>query len=149
MSPIEDQLFGALLRAVPGWYPVEAPDGPAALRWSADRFAIAYRNIPMLTYRIDILILPARPRPRAAFALAVECDGHDFHDRTKQQAAYDRARDRELLLRGVTTVRFTGSEIFHSAERCALQAIEIFEALSARASIPPSPADVGMLHWGG
>ncbi len=63
---------------------------------------------------------------RADFAIdtrwglvTVECDGHDWHERTKQQAAYDRSRDRELLRLGIPTVRFTGSEITHSAERCA------------------------------
>lgn len=50
--------------------------------------------------------------------LAVECDGHDFHERTKQQAAHDRSRDREITLSGTTVVRFTGSELFKDPIKC-------------------------------
>lgn len=51
--------------------------------------------------------------------LAVECDGHDFHERTKEQARRDRSRDREMTALGVTVMRFTGQEIHRSAEDCA------------------------------
>lgn len=51
--------------------------------------------------------------------LAVECDGHDFHERTKEQAARDRARDRALLGAGIPVVRFTGSEIHRDPQGCA------------------------------
>lgn len=44
--------------------------------------------------------------------VVVEIDGHDFHERTKQQAAGDRSRDRALTSDGYTVVRFTGSEIY-------------------------------------
>lgn len=48
----------------------------------------------------------------------VECDGHDYHERTKHQAAHDRARDRCLAINGIPTLRFTGSEICRSPEKC-------------------------------
>jgi hypothetical protein len=44
--------------------------------------------------------------------LAIECDGHEFHERTKAQARRDRARDRAVQHQGVTIFRFTGSEIY-------------------------------------
>lgn len=50
--------------------------------------------------------------------LAVECDGHDFHERTKEQARRDKGRDRKLVAAGVQVVRFTGSEIFADPLRC-------------------------------
>lgn len=62
----------------------------------------------------------------------VECDGHEWHERTRQQASYDRARDRALLKLGLPTVRFTGSDIHRDAEQCALELIEIADALYAR-----------------
>lgn len=133
-SPIEDQLFNALCAAANHRRML---DGRVAELWfwrtEADWIAFLYRDQPALTYRIDLLLVPWQPKPRQLVALAIECDGHDFHDRTKQQAAYDRSRDRELLLRGVTTIRFTGSEIFHSAERCATEAVAVFSALMDRA----------------
>ncbi|CAB4949674.1 unannotated protein [freshwater metagenome] len=53
--------------------------------------------------------------------LIVECDGHAFHERTKEQAARDRSRDREFQLRGYTVLRFTGSEIHNDPLGCARQ----------------------------
>ena len=59
-------------------------------------------------------------------ALIVECDGHDFHERTKEQAARDRSRDRTL--QGMFKVfRFTGSEIWADPMACAAQAISQLE----------------------
>jgi very-short-patch-repair endonuclease len=43
--------------------------------------------------------------------IAVECDGHGFHERTPEQAANDRSRDRALLREGVPTLRYTFSEL--------------------------------------
>ena len=60
------------------------------------------------------------------FKIDVECDGHEFHERTKEQAARDRSRDRELTLNGWTVLRFTGSEVHKSAAMCAEQ---VFEAI--------------------
>lgn len=53
--------------------------------------------------------------------LVVECDGHDFHERTKEQAARDRAKDRALTLKGKDNFRFTGSEIWRDPWDCARQ----------------------------
>lgn len=51
--------------------------------------------------------------------LIVECDGHDFHERTKEQAARDRSRDRRAVHEGVDCFRFTGSEIWRDPWGCA------------------------------
>lgn len=70
-------------------------------------------------YRFDFLII-ARfgPPPAGTIRIVVECDGHDFHERTKEQAAHDRSRDRALTAAGFKVFRFTGSEIFRGAEKC-------------------------------
>lgn len=57
--------------------------------------------------------------------IVVECDGHDFHERTKAQAASDKRRDRELALAGCTVVRFTGSEIYRDPFACALDVLNL------------------------
>lgn len=56
--------------------------------------------------------------------LIVECDGHDFHERTKEQAAKDRARDRLSLMEGFDCFRFTGSELWRDPFACAKQIVE-------------------------
>ncbi len=84
-----------------------------------------YTNVRVESYRIDLIVKCSHG------LIAIECDGHDWHDRTKQQAAYDRARDRWMLKNGVATLRFTGSEIFHSAEKCASEVMDILRIESA------------------
>jgi hypothetical protein len=44
--------------------------------------------------------------------LVVELDGHDFHERTKEQASRDKRRDRDLSAIGVPVIRFSGSDIY-------------------------------------
>lgn len=41
----------------------------------------------------------------------IECDGHDFHEKTKEQAQRDKERDRLFTKNGYTIIHFTGSEI--------------------------------------
>lgn len=60
--------------------------------------------------------------------LIVECDGHDFHERTKEQAAKDRSRDREAQESGYEIFRFTGSELWKDPIGCARQVIEWAES---------------------
>ncbi len=43
--------------------------------------------------------------------VAIECDGHEFHEKTKEQAKRDKAKDRYLQSKGWIIARFTGSEI--------------------------------------
>ena len=57
--------------------------------------------------------------------LIVECDGHDFHDRSKEQASRDRERDRELKKLGYEVFRYTGSDIWKSPLGCATEAVQV------------------------
>jgi hypothetical protein len=64
--------------------------------------------------------------------LVVEVDGHEFHEKTKDQASRDRDRDRKLMLAGCPVIRFTGSDVFNDPEGCAEQ---IDDQLNEYASI--------------
>jgi very-short-patch-repair endonuclease len=68
-------------------------------------------------YRADFAIMSNYEGVTHKFV--VECDGHDFHERTKEQAERDRARDRAMLDAGWKVYRFTGSEIYRSPLTCA------------------------------
>lgn len=50
-----------------------------------------------------------------AATILVECDGHDFHDRTKEQASRDRERDRDLQTAGFQIFRYTGADLWRDA----------------------------------
>lgn len=43
--------------------------------------------------------------------IVIECDGHDFHEKTKEQATKDKRRDRELQKQGYSILRYSGSDI--------------------------------------
>jgi very-short-patch-repair endonuclease len=72
-----------------------------------------HQQIQLGDFRADILL------ENRINNIIVECDGHDFHERTKQQARRDRARDRWLQTLGLIVFRFTGSEIWRDAAGCA------------------------------
>jgi len=72
---------------------------------------------PVMDYRVDFLITVVLAG-KVIGRLAVECDGLAFHERTKEQAARDRSRDRALTLAGYKVIRFTGSEIYRDVMRC-------------------------------
>lgn len=71
------------------------------------------------SYRVDLaLIAPG-------IKVAIECDGHDFHEKTKKQAAKDKARDRAITAAGYAVLRFTGSEIWANPMGCAEEAFDL------------------------
>ena len=71
-------------------------------------------------YRVDVLI---------ADKLVIELDGHDFHEKTKEQAKRDKGRDRTLLAQGYTTIRFTGSEVWADPFSCACETLDLLESV--------------------
>lgn len=79
-------------------------------------------------YRVDILLTYTLDRIEEHHSckyLVVECDGHNFHEKTKQQAQKDKERDRNLQIAGYPVLRFTGSEIWKNPMKCA-EEIETF-----------------------
>lgn len=73
-------------------------------------------------YRADFVIgLVEYP---SAQRVVVECDGHDYHERTKEQASHDRKRDRAMQSAGYKVFRFTGSDIYRDAIGCAREVVK-------------------------
>lgn len=62
--------------------------------------------------------------------LLIECDGHDFHEKTKEQARKDKQRDRILQSLGYKIFRFTGSEIWSDPIKCAEEVFNELENAS-------------------
>lgn len=112
---------------------------PAGMReyGSGDNICCLYGGVQIESYKADLLLVAGLAH------VLIECDGHEWHDRTKQQASYDRARDRWFLARGIPTARFTGSEIHHSAERCAADAFAVLKAHERVQDIPREMWDLG------
>jgi very-short-patch-repair endonuclease len=87
-----------------------------------------YQQALIGDYRVDFFIAwetPGKARPVKKCYVVIECDGHDFHERTKEQAARDRSRDRWMVSQGITVLRFTGSEIWSRTSLCARDIMEV------------------------
>lgn len=82
-------------------------------------------------FRLDFAVMP-RSRVVQALekfdvplrAVAVELDGHDFHERTKDQVTYRNQRDRVLSDAGWDVLHFSGSEFNSRPGECVLQAAQ-------------------------
>lgn len=55
----------------------------------------------------------------------VEIDGHEWHEKTKEQARADKEKERMYLKNSFIPVRFTGSEVYHNAKMCVNELFEI------------------------
>ncbi len=80
--------------------------------------AAVFPHVTIGPYELDFLLL-FRNSGGELLAMAVECDGHDFHEKTKKQAARDKKRDRYIAVHSIIMLRFTGSEIHYGAHTCA------------------------------
>ena len=98
-------------------------------------------QVTINNYRADFYLqafgisAPWEPPVRVTGLLArlvIECDGHEFHERTKEQAARDRRRDRWFQTHGITVLRFTGSEIWTDPLGCIDQVCDAFFAIIKR-----------------
>ncbi|MFQ5745407.1 MAG: endonuclease domain-containing protein [Acidobacteriota bacterium] len=143
-SPIERMLLSALLLVA------ESRDYSTELRYRAWSYKYEPTSLDHLMiepqaelgeYRVDFLLtqeslMPDFDNPRKLADgrevpgdlqvkkhLIIECDGHEHHERTKEQASRDRARDRMLQSLGYPVYRYTGSDIWRDVFQCAEQAI--------------------------
>jgi hypothetical protein len=124
-SPLEAAVFWALVCRVtgaraaldvptPGLLGAVDAKAPAVEAFGTGRSVTIWPQLDVKAgedvYRVDLaLLLADRKAGRRAFVV-VELDGHDFHDRTKEQAERDRRRDRNLQALGWRVARFTGSQ---------------------------------------
>lgn len=85
---------------------------------------ICFSQMPVDDYKVDFaFILQKNPM----VCMGVEVDGFQYHDRTPEQALRDRLKDRRLLRRGISVIRFTAHEVMFDAERCAYEALDTFK----------------------
>lgn len=74
-------------------------------------------------YRVDFELVNHKNKK-----IVVECDGHEFHQKSKQQVEKDNQRERDLKKLGYEVVRFSGSEIFKDAEKCVKDLLDILNS---------------------
>lgn len=130
-SPIERRMLSGLMLCPFGYYddpnqildPAEMAQ-KGGISFNGDGAVIVPQaTIPRLPYRVDFLVAlnPRHVEVSPIPCFVIECDGHDFHERTKQQAARDRKKDRDIQNIGIPCLRFTGSEIYKDLDECVNQ----------------------------
>lgn len=90
--------------------------------------AFVFQQQKIGSYRADFVVVGVASENAKPVTVVVECDGHDFHERTKQQAQRDRRRDREMTALGYRVFRFTGSEIWADPRSCATEVMNFLGA---------------------
>jgi very-short-patch-repair endonuclease len=92
-----------------------------------------FTQVKIGTYSADMVVeWSLLDQDPITYRSVIECDGHDFHERTKEQARHDRRRDRTIQEFGLPVLRFTGSEIHADAAACGRQVMKFFESLEER-----------------
>ena len=101
-----------------------------------DRLAGQFNQVlmPMLSikpqykvgkYRVDFLVELFNGKGNEYI---IECDGHEFHEKTKEQAKYDKQRERFLVQNGYKVLRFSGSEIYRDFEKITQELFDVFSS---------------------
>ena len=128
-------------------YPVESPIEAIFAAWfvamkrtHGDFFCYAFELMPQEwvqagghDYRLDfevwledpdLIIEGQRLGVKPFESIAVELDGHDFHERTKDQVTQRNQRDRDLQASGWKVFHFSGSEVHRDPEACVNEVME-------------------------
>lgn len=71
-------------------------------------------------FAVDFVVRSTSREP-----VAIEIDGHDFHEKTKEQVASDKRRERAIVKKGFKLLRFTGSEITRNPRACVADVVEL------------------------
>lgn len=130
VSEYQDSLLGSM-------YGCESPIEQIMameLSTSMDMFLMEYNNIELMElepqkyikannklYRVDFLMefaFKLNGEYIDIFKLIIECDGHEFHEKTKEQVKKKNERDRDLQKEGYDILHFSGSEICNTLYKC-------------------------------
>lgn len=130
-TPIERALFVALALEIEiGSHEIESwklvADEPFDKRHRFDRHAACLKiwaQADINGWAVDFVAGIQGHKEKPSY-LVIECDGHDFHERTKEQAKRDRSRDRDVQAAGFKIFRFTGSEIWKDPCKCSDAVLE-------------------------
>lgn len=127
-SPIEDLFWIACVVLCKAHYQ-ELNPGPLLAHEGVPVFGCGIYIKPqakVAKYRVDFLITQVGLGPEDKLSpVVVELDGHDFHDKDKHQRSYEKARDRELVKKGLRVLHFTGSDVVKDPFACAFEALQM------------------------
>lgn len=88
-------------------------------------YAVLVCQMPVEQYRLDFALIYKPVTLKSPIRVAIECDGHDYHDGTKEAAERDKKRNREVTSLGWKMMRFSGREIYRNPNACATEVFKI------------------------
>lgn len=74
-------------------------------------------------YTADFVLVAESVDDDRRVCMAVECDGRDFHDSTRDQWVHDRVRDRAFAGVDLPVMRYAGREIRRDSLGCASEVL--------------------------
>jgi very-short-patch-repair endonuclease len=76
-------------------------------------------------YRLDFTIAIAGTTPLEYLPVAIELDGHAFHEKTPEQVTARNERDRHLQAAGYEVIHFSYSELTGKPVHCVVDAMRV------------------------
>lgn len=70
--------------------------------------------------------------PEHPLKLVIECDGHEFHEKTKEQVRRGNERDYNLKVAGYDILHFSGSQIHNEPIECAKKVYEYIKSKTGK-----------------
>lgn len=126
-SPIEEDLAMEIIESIEG--ESEVGGSGVYLVHPQALIELPLNHKETVKYYVDFLITwQSFPGRGQELKFVIECDGHEFHERTKEQAKKDRRRDRKLIQHGYIPLRFTGQEIYEDAQGCSMEIMDVIKA---------------------
>jgi len=81
-------------------------------------------------YRADFIFDAFCSYPSDGAHVLVEIDGHEFHEKTAEQAQKDKYRERRFAEAGYSILRFTGTEVFNNPTLCLRETLDVCAKLA-------------------
>lgn len=120
-SPIERLFFET-------WVELMRDCEPDGINWCLHLHPQREVKVGIQNFRLDFVVGPADLSEDRPF-IAVELDGHDFHERTKEQVAYRDWRDRRLQVWNYKVFHISGSALVRDPKACVGDVIADCEVL--------------------
>ena len=95
-----------------------------------DEFACSSQrevSVGAKTYRVDFIVEPTDPAIVASphwKPIAIELDGHAFHEKTREQVSYRNRRDRALQAAGWKVFHFSFAEFNGDPDGCVYEVLQ-------------------------
>lgn len=116
-SPIEKLMYSILLNCNNGYVNFVSLSDLIYPFWFSTYINIQYE---IGKYNVDFMLETSISNKEKPYKetniskIVIECDGHEFHEKTKEQAKNDKSRDRYLVSQGYKVLHYTGSEIYNN-----------------------------------